>query len=238
MRIAQIAPLAESVPPKLYGGTERVVAWLVDELVSLGHEVTLFASGDSRTRGKLHPVWPRALRLGRPTADPAVARPVNRLVIAGPNGELHRYDKIHPFSFAGEHDHYAAGSSFLTVDVEGVRVTGFVCYDLRFADEWWAVARDTDCYAVVANWPASRRHHWRSLLMARAIENQAYVVGVNRVGVDGNGLEYAGDSMVIDPMGEVLASGAGGETIVLADVDSSVVADVRARLPFLADRRR
>ena|ERR1700739_1280744 len=73
MRIAQIAPLAESVPPKLYGGTERVVAWLVDELVSLGHEVTLFASGDSRTRGYLHSVWPRALRLGRPLADPAAA---------------------------------------------------------------------------------------------------------------------------------------------------------------------
>jgi glycosyltransferase involved in cell wall biosynthesis len=73
MRIAQIAPLAESVPPKLYGGTERVVAWLVDELVSLGHEVTLFASGDSRTRGDLHSVWPRALRLSRPVADPTVA---------------------------------------------------------------------------------------------------------------------------------------------------------------------
>jgi glycosyltransferase involved in cell wall biosynthesis len=73
MRIAQIAPLAESVPPKLYGGTERVVAWLVDELVSLGHEVTLFASGDSRTRAKLHPVWPQALRLGRPRTDPAAA---------------------------------------------------------------------------------------------------------------------------------------------------------------------
>jgi glycosyltransferase involved in cell wall biosynthesis len=73
MRIAQIAPLAESVPPKLYGGTERVVAWLVDELVGLGHEVTLFASGDSRTRAKLHPVWPQALRLGRPRADPAAA---------------------------------------------------------------------------------------------------------------------------------------------------------------------
>jgi len=73
MRIAQIAPLAESVPPKLYGGTERVVAWLVDELVSLGHQVTLFASGDSRTRGELHPVWPRSLRLGRPAADPTVA---------------------------------------------------------------------------------------------------------------------------------------------------------------------
>lgn len=73
MRIAQLAPLAESVPPKLYGGTERVVAWLVDELVELGHEVTLFASGDSRTTGKLHPVWPRALRLGRRGADPSAA---------------------------------------------------------------------------------------------------------------------------------------------------------------------
>jgi glycosyltransferase involved in cell wall biosynthesis len=73
MRIAQLAPLAESVPPKLYGGTERVVAWLVDELVELGHDVTLFASGDSRTKGKLHPVWPRALRLGRKGADPNAA---------------------------------------------------------------------------------------------------------------------------------------------------------------------
>jgi glycosyltransferase involved in cell wall biosynthesis len=74
MRIAQIAPLAESVPPKLYGGTERVVAWLVDELVDLGHDVSLFASGDSGTRGKLHPAWPRALRLGRPRSDPMVAQ--------------------------------------------------------------------------------------------------------------------------------------------------------------------
>lgn len=73
MRIAQLAPLAESVPPKLYGGTERVVAWLVDGLVELGHEVTLFASGDSRTNGALHPVWPRALRLGQKGADPTAA---------------------------------------------------------------------------------------------------------------------------------------------------------------------
>jgi glycosyltransferase involved in cell wall biosynthesis len=73
MRIAQLAPLAESVPPKLYGGTERVVAWLVDELVELGHDVTLFASGDSRTKGELHAVWPRALRLGRKGVDPNAA---------------------------------------------------------------------------------------------------------------------------------------------------------------------
>src|SRR5690349_16719707 len=73
MRIAQVAPLAESVPPKLYGGTERVVAWLIDELIELGHDVTLFASGDSQTRAKLVPAWPRALRLGRPRSDPAAA---------------------------------------------------------------------------------------------------------------------------------------------------------------------
>src|SRR5215475_5643953 len=74
MRIAQIAPLAESVPPKLYGGTERVVAWLVEELVELGHDVTLFASGDSVTRATLVPAWPRALRLGRPRSDPMIAQ--------------------------------------------------------------------------------------------------------------------------------------------------------------------
>src|SRR5690242_31878 len=92
MRIAQIAPLAESVPPKLYGGTERVVAWLVDELVELGHEVTLFASGDSRTRGKLHPVWPRALRLGRPRSDPAAAVSALLEAMARHAGE---FDVIH-----------------------------------------------------------------------------------------------------------------------------------------------
>jgi len=163
--------------------------------------------------------------------------PRNMALLVSPEGAVTRYAKIHPFSFAGEHEHYAAGSSFLTTAIEGVRVSGFVCYDLRFADEFWAVAPATDCYVVVANWPAVRRHHWRSLLVARAIENQAYVVGVNRVGTDGGGLEHAGDSMIVDPLGEVLASAAGGETVLVADVDPAVVAGVRARFPFLADRR-
>jgi predicted amidohydrolase len=173
-----------------------------------------------------------------PTADPARPRPVNRLVLAGPEGSLDHYDKIHPFSYGHEDEHYAAGDAFLTVDVEGTRCSFFVCYDLRFADEFWAVAPGTDCYVVVANWPAPRRQHWRSLLVARAIENQAYVVGVNRVGVDGNGLAHAGDSLVVDPMGEVLASAAVGETVLVAEVDPAEVAATRARLPFLADRRR
>ncbi len=163
-------------------------------------------------------------------------RPVNRFVLAGPGGELEHYDKLHPFSYSGEHEHYAAGAGRVTFAVEGVRVTPFVCYDLRFADEFWAEAESTDCYVVVANWPAARRAHWQALLVARAIENQAYVVGVNRVG-EGGGLTYAGDSRVVDPLGEVLAAGAGGETILLADVDPAVVAETRKRYPFLADRR-
>src|SRR5882757_607834 len=92
MRIAQMAPLAESVPPRLYGGTERVVAWLVDELVSLGHEVTLFASGDSRTAARLHAVWPRALRLGRPKTDPMVAQAALLEAVARKASE---FDVIH-----------------------------------------------------------------------------------------------------------------------------------------------
>src|SRR5258705_12119898 len=88
MRIAQVAPLAESVPPKLYGGTERVVAWLIDELVNLGHEVTLFASGDSKTSAQLHAVWPRALRLGRPRTDPMVAQAALLEAVARPATEF------------------------------------------------------------------------------------------------------------------------------------------------------
>jgi predicted amidohydrolase len=173
-----------------------------------------------------------------PTIGPGGSLAVNRLVLAGPDGTVHHYDKIHPFSHSGEHEHYAAGDAFLTVTVEGVRCSFFVCYDLRFADEFWALATDTDCYVVVANWPAVRRHHWRGLLVARAIENQAYVVGANRVGVDGNGVEYAGDSLVVDPTGEVVASAARVETVVSADVDPAAVAALRTRFPFIADRRR
>ncbi len=163
-------------------------------------------------------------------------RPSNVFTLVSPRGAIHRYAKRHPFSYAGETDHYAPGSDRLTVDVDGVRVSPFVCYDLRFADAMWPLAADTDVYLVVASWPQARRAHWQTLLRARAIENQAYVVGVNRVGV-GGGLEYAGDSAVIDPLGEVLVSAASVETVLTVDVDPAVVAKVRAELPFLADRR-
>ena len=171
-----------------------------------------------------------------PELPPAQSRPFNRAVLAGPQGTVHRYAKIHPFTYAGEHEHYAPGDQRVTVEVAGVRISIFVCYDLRFADEFWAVGPATDLFVVVANWPAARRLHWNSLLQARAIENQCYVAAVNRVG-HGDGLEYAGDSRIIDPMGDVLAEAGADEKIIFADVDPAHVGQVRAALPFLADRR-
>jgi predicted amidohydrolase len=163
--------------------------------------------------------------------------PSNTLILAAPGGSAHRYRKIHPFTYGGEHEQYAAGDAHLTVDVDGLRCSFFVCYDLRFADEFWQRAGQTDVYLVPANWPASRRLHWQTLLQARAIENQAYVVGCNRVGTAGDGTEHVGDTRIVSPMGELLATAAGGETIVLADVEAAEVAATRDRLRFLADRR-
>lgn len=173
-----------------------------------------------------------------PVRDPSSANlPYNRFVLAGPDGVAAVYDKIHPFSYGGEHEHYAAGRERLTVTVEGVRISPFVCYDLRFSDEFWGLAHDTDCYVVVANWPAARRSHWSALLVARAIENQAYVVGVNRVGT-GGGIDYLGDSVVIDPFGiEVVGAPEGQEAVLYTDIDLSRLEKVRSRYPFLNDRR-
>ncbi len=171
-----------------------------------------------------------------PERAAGAAKPHNTLALAGPRGELHRYRKLHPFSYAGEHEHYAAGGERVVVEIEGLRLGLFICYDLRFADEFWALAPEVDGYLVVANWPEPRRHHWRGLLQARAIENQAYVIGVNRVG-SGGGLRYTGDSAILDPLGEMLASAAGSATMLLADLDPGVVEATRESFPFLRDRR-
>ena len=160
----------------------------------------------------------------------------NNAVLARPDGGTARYAKIHPFSYAGEHEHYAAGEQFCTVELDGLRVSLFVCYDLRFADEFWALAPQTDVYAVPANWPSPRHEHWRALLRARAIENQAYVVGVNRVG-PARDLPHSGGSVLLDPMGIVLAEGDDREAVLLGEIDAAEVRRIRTEFPFLADRR-
>jgi predicted amidohydrolase len=163
-------------------------------------------------------------------------KPRNMAILAGPDGAVTRYAKIHPFTFGGEDKVYTGGDRIVTVTVEGVRVTPFVCYDLRFPEPFRLAAEDTDLFALVANWPEARREHWRTLLRARAIENLCYVAGVNRVG-DGGKLHYTGDSAVISPWGEVLAEGSERESVLVCDVEPAAVRDARERFPALRDRR-
>jgi omega-amidase len=170
-----------------------------------------------------------------PEIDTDGELPYNSFVLAGPDGTAHRYRKLHPF--ASERDRFRSGEGPVTVQVGDLRVTPFICYDLRFADVFWQAGPGTDVFLVPANWPSARRHHWTTLLQARAIENQAYVVGGNRVGTAGDGTEHTGDSRIVSPMGELLATASGVETVVLADVDPAEVAATRDRFQFLKDRR-
>ncbi|GAB2457360.1 carbon-nitrogen hydrolase family protein [Jatrophihabitans fulvus] len=166
----------------------------------------------------------------------------NNAVLARPDGTVERYAKIHPFSYAGEHERYAAGDRHVTVELpdgdDTLRVSLFVCYDLRFADEFWALAPGTDLYVVPANWPAPRHEHWRVLLRARAVENQAFVLGVNRVGTAGRGrdVHHDGGSVLVDPLGAAWEA-AEGEGIVVGEVSADAVRAIRTNFPFLADRR-
>jgi predicted amidohydrolase len=187
-----------------------------------------------RAQAAQHGIWVAG---SCPEIAPGNELPFNSLVLAGPDGTTHRYRKLHPFTYAGEHERFQAGEKPVTVEIDGLRITPFVCYDLRFADVFWTAGPETDVYLVPANWPSPRRHHWQTLLQARAIENQAYVVGCNRVGTAGDGTEHVGDSRIVSPMGELLATAAGVETVLLADVDAAEVAATRDRFRFLADRR-
>ena len=134
----------------------------------------------------------------------------NRLIWMQPSGQYLSYDKKHLFSFAREDENYSAGSQKLIVELNGWKIMPLICYDLRFPV--WSRNRyeedrgfGYDCIIYVANWPSARSHVWRVLLMARAIENMSYVVGVNRIGSDERGIDYSGDSAVIDPRGENLS---------------------------------
>jgi hypothetical protein len=174
-------------------------------------------------------------KLPSPTALPAIAS-TSPTRVPHCSFSVRRYTKIHPFSFAGEEKVMASGGDVVTWEVEGLRVTPLVCYDLRFPEPFRLAAEETDLYAVVANWPERRRHHWSLLLRARAVENLAFVAGVNRVG-EGGDLRYLGDSALVGPWGETIVSAAEQETVLVADVSPSAVAEARRKFPALADRR-
>lgn len=166
----------------------------------------------------------------------------NRLLFATPDGALRTYDKRHLFRYAREHERYAAGRDRLTLEWKGWRICPMVCYDLRFpvfSRNRFNVERpnlpDYDLLVFVANWPSARAYAWKTLLRARAIENLCYVAAVNRVGNDGNGLHYAGDSAVIDFLGHPVSECADEEVVVTTTLLARELAAHRERFPAMLD---
>ncbi|WP_333880100.1 amidohydrolase [Atlantibacter hermannii] len=161
--------------------------------------------------------------------------PVNRFLLVEPQGEVHYYDKRHLFRMADEHHHYVAGEQRLIIEWRGWRILPLVCYDLRFP-VWSRNANDYDLALYVANWPAPRSLHWQALLTARAIENQCYVAGCNRVGTDGNGHHYRGDSRIINPQGEIIASADPHQATRLdAELSMNALREYREKFPAWRD---
>lgn len=159
----------------------------------------------------------------------------NRLIWASPNEEIKKYDKRHLFSYGHEDQQYTAGDSILETFIKNWKIRPLICYDLRFP-VWSRNTTDYDLLIYVANWPTRRIQHWRSLLIARAIENQAFVVGLNRVGPDGNGIEHNGNSMIISPKGVVLSELTHGASIQTMTLSKKDLVDYRNQFPALLDR--
>ena len=179
----------------------------------------------------------------------------NRFIWMLPNGKFGYYDKRHLFGFGGEDQHYARGNKRLIASVKGWKINLQVCYDLRFPvwarqalvhpsdeggkiksnDEVEVVNKEYDVLLYVANWPEKRNHAWKTLLSARAIENQCFTIGVNRVGVDGNNLMHSGDSMVIGPLGEILYHCAYEEDLFHITLQKEEINNTRNQFPFWKD---
>lgn len=158
---------------------------------------------------------------------------------AGDNNsiELTRYRKMQPFTHGDEDKHYLPGDSPVVFDWQGMKISPFICYDLRFPEHFRSAVRmGAEVFAIIANWPAKRAAHWKALLCARAIENQAYVIGVNRCGSD-PALDYAGESLIIDPMGNLLVQAGGDEVAIEASVNIDLLREYREKFPVLKDMR-
>ena len=166
----------------------------------------------------------------------------NRLIWMLPNQQYGYYDKRHRFAFAGEDEKYTAGAKRMTTTVKGWKINLLVCYDLRFPvwsrQQIQEAGPEYDVLIYVANWPERRSIAWKTLLVARAIENQCYVIGVNRVGNDGNNIYHSGDSMIVDPLGEILYYKSEEEEVFTITLDKTHLQTIREKFPFWKDADR
>jgi predicted amidohydrolase len=180
----------------------------------------------------------RSFVMGGVTIQGTGGRGRNEAVAYGPEGTpLARYAKLHPFSFAGEDKYFEPGEGIEIFEWHDFAVAPLVCYDLRFPEAFRQAVRDgAELMTVIANWPQARESHWLALLRARAIENQTFVVGVNRVGTDPH-VRYGGHSLILGPRGETLAEGGDGPEVLVAEVELAPLIDYRQKFPALTDIR-
>ena len=161
----------------------------------------------------------------------------NNLVVVSEQGVLATYAKIHPFSYAGENDYYQAGDELKKLTIGGATIGLTICYDLRFPELYQAYSKDCSVILNIANWPERRVSHWRALNKARAIENQVFMIAVNRIGTDGKGLQYVFSSHIVSPYGEELKGTSLSEEVVVYDLNLEEVAQYRAEFPVKNDRK-
>ena len=180
----------------------------------------------------------RIYLLGGLVTKNAQGRGRNECLIYSPYGrEIARYSKLQPFTLGGESDNYEAGGTLSIFDLEEFKLATFICYDLRFPEIFReACRRGANLYTVIASWPVAREEHWVTLLRARAIENQAYVIGVNRFGNDPK-FFHPGRSLIVHPSGSVLAEGGREECVISAELSLEELVKYRRELPFLNDMR-
>ena len=159
----------------------------------------------------------------------------NRLIWMRADGSFEHYDKRHLFAMGKEDETYTAGTQKIIVELKGWKICPMICYDLRFPVWLRNVNEEYDLLLIVANWPERRSLHWRTLIPARAVENQAYVIGLNRFGYDGNEVFHSGDSMCIDPNGKVIYYKPNEEDIYTFSINAEELTNVRKNMPFLKD---
>lgn len=153
-------------------------------------------------------------------------------------GELvSKFTKLHPFSLSNEDRYYIPGRDTVTFNLDGMPSSIFICYDLRFPEVFRKIAREVQSIFVIANWPTARKEQWELLLKARALENQCFVIGVNRIGTDGNGIRYPGASHIYNPSGIDICSGGEKEEFVTGIINPDDVNTIRSNFPVLEDMR-
>jgi omega-amidase len=168
---------------------------------------------------------------------PETMKGINKFSVASPDGNIiSDYSKIHPFSFGLEAEHYVGGHSITIFKLQDFTAATFICYDLRFPEIFQYASKEASLITISANWPKARREHWITLLKARAIENQCYIAGINRVGW-GDNIEYCGDSMIINPLGNIITQRTNEESLIVADIDSNEVREIRESFQLKRDRR-